>query len=200
MKFLLSLCLLCLSYFSIAGGCGGINSIRNNAGVEIQNGDSILLNDKVDLYFYTSTRDQGHNCFNTTILSNTEEELATFGINKHDTFSIETPGTYIITSVDSWNVDYDTLIIYQELVSARSNEIKHQISLGPNPIDQTLFIHFEDESKRNLASLAIYDLRGTKIYEGPASTSINLSHLNKGAYLVVINDQNQIFKESIIVL
>jgi hypothetical protein len=59
-----------------------------------------------------------------------------------------------------------------------------EISIYPNPFTDQLFI-----SETN-SNLMIFDFSGQLVFESVNETAINLSHLSKGIYLVMVKDEN----------
>ena len=74
--------------------------------------------------------------------------------------------------------DYSVLGIDEDLTE------QTELLIYPNPFTDQLFI---SETNTNLM---IYDFRGQLVFESFNETTINLSHLSKGIYLVMVKDEN----------
>ncbi len=73
----------------------------------------------------------------------------------------------------------------------------HTLSVFPNPFTEAITI---DASVPGLCQVAIYDLLSRKVYSGEVekSTTLNLSHLKKGVYYLMLNNQKQLYTRQIL--
>lgn len=78
-------------------------------------------------------------------------------------------------------------------ITVGNSEIEQQlkVAIGPNPINDYLQIKFNEETN-DLKELRIFDLSGKTVYSSSVieSTSIDLGHLENGAYLVQMVSEN----------
>ncbi len=82
-------------------------------------------------------------------------------------------------------------------------QFKGGIKVYPNPVADKLTINYEKAEKG--ASVEIMSLNGTRLVSQPlaigtAEAELNLSHLPKGTYIVVIVNGNQTYKQKLVKL
>jgi uncharacterized protein len=73
----------------------------------------------------------------------------------------------------------------------------HALSVFPNPFTESITL---DAIASGLYQLEIYDLLSRNVYsaEVEQKTTLNLSHLKKGVYYLMLNNQKQLFKRQIL--
>ncbi len=73
-----------------------------------------------------------------------------------------------------------------------------QVSIYPNPVKQTLFVSFDEHAGYN--QVIIYNSFGQQLIEQPirSSTSVDVSNLPKGLYLIeTLSEKNRVFNKFI---
>lgn len=95
----------------------------------------------------------------------------------------------IETNFTESSLEIDFIRIYQEeALSIDDKETAHSTKLYPNPVDCVLNI----ESKDSIVQYSIYNMIGKLLMKGKLdNTSIDVSQLSKGIYILKLRDQSQ---------
>lgn len=140
--------------------------------------------------------------------SNTSTNATSFNWNFGDGMftSIENPshtyltdGDYIVTLVATNNCGSDTLsqMIHVEASAIDANKLAN-IKIYPNPANEIIYVEFENELASNIA---VYSMDGKEVIKKSLINkviSLNISSLEKGAYLLKINTHNGTIKKIMI--
>ena len=119
---------------------------------------------------------------------NTSKGSATNNTFTNNSFTFTASTTTVVIYVralqaisTSTEVFYDNISLVKEATASIDDELKNSISIYPNPTNGAVNISSSDE----IISLGVYDLAGKKVsISNDISNFIDVSHLNKGVYIM----------------
>ena len=102
----------------------------------------------------------------------------------------------LLANSGSTEVFYDNISLVEDQTASIDDELKNSISIYPNPTNGAVNISSSDE----IISLGVYDLAGKKVsISNDISNFIDVSHLNKGVYIMEFQLQKgQVTKKLVI--
>lgn len=148
----------------------------------------------VNSYKYTYTYDGNNNALSATNMSwdpssNSwlNENLTVYTYNNHNYETTET-NTDWNELTNSWVSPYESSTYYNCLSVGISeeNEAKNTILLYPNPAQTELYV----TSDKEFSDITIFNTNGQIVLKSAATTSLNVSSLEKGIYFVQVLDVN----------
>jgi len=117
-------------------------------------------------------------------------------LGENQNYTVSCPDYEEINGLVNINSDNKFTIIMESSVNVENNQ-QSNISIFPNPSKNGIF---QVEGIRKNSQISIYDITGKSVYNKTLSTQkINLSNLNKGIYLIKIQENNVIFTEKLII-
>jgi hypothetical protein len=98
-------------------------------------------------------------------------------------------------------VDFDGKETFSKVVSVSQNK-GGSVSITPNPTSDKIQISVpNDASSDQTMDIALYDLSGRQVLSqrsNGANTSLDLSNLAKGVYLLEVQSQKMLYREKIV--
>ncbi|MCG8697730.1 MAG: T9SS type A sorting domain-containing protein, partial [Bacteroidales bacterium] len=110
------------------------------------------------------------------------------------------PGEYILrVESATGGTDTDWLIISNDReTSAKYHNLSYGVNIYPNPANNHIMVELKSDKQANIN---IYSIEGKRIYFSSLNSSvkqIDISHFNRGIYIIEISDGISISREKII--
>ena len=100
---------------------------------------------------------------------------------------------FVLRTYDGFKLYLDDISVIKEDNSGISEIIEYQVQVYPNPCQEYVNI----QSQLPIEQICIYDMTGQKVIES-TETKINIVHLDKGTYQLVVLSNHGAFSTSLI--
>lgn len=106
--------------------------------------------------------------------------------------------TVQVVVADYWGDSATVEVVFVIIGSLKSVDKPFSFNVYPNPTNDILFIESESNT---IESVSVFDIQGREVYrfaENSNITSVDLSDLSSGVYLVQLRDNNLVFTEKVL--